>query len=164
MERRHFQLPIALAVTLLTICPLAIVAAISAWTFTSTVNSIIHQNVTQLSATAVEKLGEQIGKLMAPFKEKVESMSKMAIINHVPQFLTPVTKALKENEIEGFSIYYATEISRLEEGESLCIATIGFPLRTGNHKPALGTRRLEFPLVKFALVNRTSIPEQEGCA
>ena len=116
MKERQLRIPISLEIFLLSVIPLVIVATVVSFMFFSTTTRNIEEQTAKLAVTTTEKLSEEISKTMAPFRGKVQDMNALANYNHDAQFLGTVVRAMGTNAPEGFSIYYATEISRFEEG------------------------------------------------
>ena len=116
MKERQLRIPISLEIFLLSVIPLVIVAIVASFMFFSTTTRNIEEQTAKLAVTTTEKLSEEISKTMAPFRGKVQDMNALANYNHDAQFLGTVVRAMGTNAPEGFSIYYATEISRFEEG------------------------------------------------
>lgn len=116
MKERQLRIPISLEIFLLSVIPLVTVAIVASFMFFSTTTRNIEEQTAKLAVTTTEKLSEEISKTMAPFRGKVQDMNALATYNHDAQFLGTVVRAMGINAPEGFSIYYATEISRFEEG------------------------------------------------
>lgn len=110
------KIPMALNLLLLSVVPLIITSAITSFLFIRTTQQTLFETVEQLSKTSTEKLDVEIVNLLLPFSNKVQELNALANYNHDPRFLGTVVRALGRNEHENFSIYYATEISRFEEG------------------------------------------------
>lgn len=116
MAKPLLKFPLALEILLLSVLPLVITSVITTLLFVKVTNTSIERTVEQLATTTTEKLDIEIVNLLLPFSNKVQELNTLASLNHDPRFLSTVVQAFGREEIENFSIYYATEVSRFEEG------------------------------------------------
>ncbi len=116
MAKPPLKFPLALELLLLSVLPLVITSIITSFLFVKVTNTSIERTVEQLAITTTEKLDIEIANLLLPFSNKVQELNALARLNHDPQFLSIAVRAFGRKEIENFSIYYATEVSRFEEG------------------------------------------------
>lgn len=116
MAKPPLKFPLALELLLLSVLPLVITSVITSLLFVKVTNTSIERTVEQLATTTTEKLDIEIVNLLLPFSNKVQELNALARINHDPRLLSIAVQAFGREEIGNFSIYYATEISRFEEG------------------------------------------------
>ena len=127
MKQKNFRVSISKEMLLLSVVPLLIVAAVSSWLFMSTVNTITSRNITQLAATATEKLASDINIDLSRYYEKVRNLAHSIPNLSNVQDMKSVTDSLATDMRHGLSLYYASAISRFEEG--------GFYLDSSNWEP-----------------------------
>ncbi len=116
MAKPPLKFPLALELLLLSVLPLVITSVITSLLFVKVTNTSIERTVEQLATTTTEKLDIEIVNLLLPFSNKVQELNALARINHDPRLLSIAVQAFGREEIGNFSIYYATEVSRFEEG------------------------------------------------
>ncbi len=116
MAKPPLKFPLALELLLLSVLPLVVTSIITSLLFVKVTSTSIERTVEQLATTTTEKLDVEIVNLLLPFSSKVQELSALARLNHDPQFLSIAVQAFGREEIENFSMYYATEVSRFEEG------------------------------------------------
>ena len=105
-------------VTLLsTLVPLIIVVTILCGIFISTAKTTTNNSVSGLAKNSTEKLSLEIGKMMAPFKSKIECLADLANRRTEFDILQPyVESCWDQDPVEGVSYYFATVTSVHEPG------------------------------------------------
>ena len=127
MSQKKVKFPISLQIVLLCIIPLIIVTSVSSLVGEYTTTKNLKQSATQLAEVSTGKLSAEVNILLTQYYGKVKSLADMGSTTHDPDILDDVAIGLTSDLYEGFSLYYATAISRFEPG--------GFYVDSSNWQP-----------------------------
>ena len=100
-----------------TLLPLILVVVVLCGIFVSTAKTTTNKSVSDLALNSTEKLSLEIGKMMAPFKSKIECLADLANRRTEFDILQPfVETCWDQDPVEGVSYYFATVTSVHEPG------------------------------------------------
>ncbi len=116
MKKQSFRAGITAKLLLTSILPPAVVALFSCLAFSVVNTRIIKKNVTATASAGIYKLEGQIQSILQPNMDKMSNWQAIVKETHEPVALKRVMKGISHDLAQDTMFYYATKISRFDEG------------------------------------------------